>query len=136
MKCQVSTLTHDEICSKGYSLLIIFLQSCAKKYRKLVSNLKFHKVKLLKFQSFNFDLKFLWNWSFFHYEKIMRFKNDFSNLELEGQGQCAPKLIVFNKFIFLERFKWFLTMKIDFENQILALFDGYFWPTYLPFPTL
>jgi hypothetical protein len=21
-----------------------------------------------------------------------------------------------------------LTLKIDFENQILALFDGYFWP--------
>ena len=29
---------------------------------------------------------------------------------------------------FLEWFGWFLTMKIDFENQILALFDGYFWP--------
>ena len=27
-----------------------------------------------EFQSFNFDLKFLWNWSYFHYEKIMRFK--------------------------------------------------------------
>ena len=24
-------------------------------------------------------------------------------------------------------FKWFLTLKIDFENQILALFDLYFW---------
>ena len=31
--------------------------------------LKFCKVKLLKFQSFYFDLKFLWNWPFFHYEK-------------------------------------------------------------------
>ena len=29
---------------------------------------------------------------------------------------------------FLERLGWFLTLKIDFENQILALFDGYFWP--------
>ena len=28
----------------------------------------------------------------------------------------------------LERFGWFLKLKIDFENQILALFDGYFWP--------
>ena len=28
-----------------------------------------------KFKTFNFDLKFCWNWSFFHYEKIMRFKN-------------------------------------------------------------
>ena len=32
------------------------------------------------------------------------------------------------KFFFKERFRWFLTFKIDFENQILALFDGYFWP--------
>ena len=38
------------------------------------------------FQSFNFDLKFLWNWSFFHYEKIIRFKKVLSNLEMEGQG--------------------------------------------------
>ena len=29
---------------------------------------------------------------------------------------------------FLERFGYFLTLKIDFENQILALFDSYFWP--------
>ena len=29
---------------------------------------------MLKFKTFNFDLKFCWNWSFFHYEKIMRFK--------------------------------------------------------------
>ena len=36
---------------------------------------------------FNFDLKYFWNWSFFHYEKIMRFKKGFSNLELEGQGR-------------------------------------------------
>ena len=27
-----------------------------------------------KFKTFNFDLKFCWNWWFFHYEKIMRFK--------------------------------------------------------------
>ena len=35
---------------------------------------KFHNVKLLKFKTLNFDLKFCWNRSFFHYEKIMRFK--------------------------------------------------------------
>ena len=29
---------------------------------------------------------------------------------------------------FLERFGYFLTLKIDLENQILALFDSYFWP--------
>ena len=29
---------------------------------------------------------------------------------------------------FLERFEAFMTLKIDFENQILALFDVYFWP--------
>ena len=28
----------------------------------------------------------------------------------------------------IERFRWFLTLKIDFENQILAFFDVYFWP--------
>ena len=31
------------------------------------------------------------------------------------------------KFL-LERFVWFLMLKTDFENQILALFDSYFWP--------
>ena len=33
-----------------------------------------------------FDQNFLWNQSFFHYEKIMRFKKVLSFLELEGQG--------------------------------------------------
>ena len=42
--------------------------------------------------------------------------------------KCAPKLIFFNKKIFFERFGCFLKLKIDFENQILALFDSYFWP--------
>ena len=37
-----------------------------------------------------------------------------------------PKIGV--KKIFLERFEGFLMLKIDFENQILALFDVYFWP--------
>ena len=41
--------------------------------------------------------------------------------------QCAPKLIFFKDFFFLERFERFLMLKIDFENQILALFDLYFW---------
>ena len=41
--------------------------------------------------------------------------------------KCAPKLILFKDF-FLERFEGFLMLKIDFENQILALFDVYFWP--------
>ena len=30
--------------------------------------------------------------------------------------------------MFLERFWSFSKLKIDFENQILALVDGYFWP--------
>ena len=38
----------------------------------------------MKFQSFNFDLKFLWNWSFFHYEKIIRFKE---SPQLPGAGR-------------------------------------------------
>ena len=48
-------------------------------------NSKIHKVKLLKFQNFNFDLKFLWNWSFFIMKKLWDLKKVFSNLELEGQ---------------------------------------------------
>ena len=36
--------------------------------------------------SFNFNLKLLWNWSFFDCEKIITFINVLSNLELEGQG--------------------------------------------------
>ena len=35
---------------------------------------------------------------------------------------------IFQQNFFLERFGYFLTLKIDFENQILALFDSYFWP--------
>ena len=46
--------------------------------------IKFHKVKLLKFKTLNFDLKFCWNWSFFHYEKIMRFKK---SPQLPGAGR-------------------------------------------------
>ena len=33
---------------------------------------------------FNFDLKFCWNWSFFHYEKILRFKK---SPQLLGAGR-------------------------------------------------
>ena len=47
---------------------------------------KFHKVKLLKFKTLNFDLKFCWNWSFFHYEKIMRFKK---SPQLPGAGRTS-----------------------------------------------
>ena len=34
----------------------------------------------------------------------------------------SPKLIFLNDF-FLKKFRWFLTLKIDFESTILALFD-------------
>ena len=49
--------------------------------------IEFHKFYLMKFdffQSFNLDLKFLWNWSSFHCEKIMRFKK---NPQLPGAGR-------------------------------------------------
>ena len=35
--------------------------------------------------------------------------------------------MIFSNNIFFKRFRWFLTLKIDFENQILAFFDIYFW---------
>ena len=62
-------------------------------------------------------------------------------LEISGtkvdQFWCYTKLIetkklllnwYFSTKIFLERFEGFLMLKIDFDNQILALFDVYFWP--------
>ena len=42
---------------------------------------------MLKFKTFKFNLKFIWNWSFFHYEKIMRFKKLFSNVVPDRHGQ-------------------------------------------------
>ena len=43
-----------------------------------------------------------------------------------------PKKVPLNWYsslkFFFERLGWFLTLKIDLENQILALFGGYFWP--------
>ena len=47
--------------------------------------------------------------------------------KIDKNEKVAPKLIFFNEF-FLERFEGFLMLKIDFENQIFALFDVYFWP--------
>ena len=54
------------------------------------------------------------------------------------QFSCYTKLIEIKnvllnwysptKWFFLERFRWFLTSKINFENQILVLFDVYLWP--------
>ena len=41
-------------------------------------------VKLLKFKTFNFNLKSFLNWSLFH-KRIMRFEYVLSNLEQEGQ---------------------------------------------------
>ena len=42
--------------------------------------------------------------------------------KIDKNEKVAPKF-------FLERFEGFLMLKIDFENQILALFDVYFWPS-------
>jgi len=48
--------------------------------------------------------------------------------KIDKNKKCAPKLIFSNKFFFQKDSVNFLTLKIDFENQILALFDSYFWP--------
>ena len=60
------------------------------------------------------------------------FRNKSSSIlmlhKIDKNKICAPKLIFLDKKIFLERFKGFLILKINFENQILALFDLYFWP--------
>ena len=41
--------------------------------------------------------------------------------------KVAPKLIFFNEIFFRKIWRIF-DIEIDFENQILALFDVYFWP--------
>ena len=35
---------------------------------------------------------------------------------------------IFQQSFCLERFEGFLTLKINFENQIFAFFDVYYWP--------
>ena len=45
-----------------------------------------------------------------------------------SKNKNVPLNWYFSTKFFLERIGWFLTLKIDFENQILALFDSYFWP--------
>ena len=40
----------------------------------------------------------------------------------------CSEIDIFQQKCFLERFEGFLKLKIDFENQILALFDVNFWP--------
>ena len=45
--------------------------------------------------------------------------------KIDKNKKVGPKLIFFRIF-FIERFKGFLTLKMDFENQFLAFFDFYF----------
>ena len=42
-------------------------------------------------------------------------------LKIVKNKKYAPKLIL---LFFFERFRWFFTLKIDFENRILALLDN------------
>ena len=52
-------------------------------------------------------------------------RNLIKTFQIEGMIALITKMaLIFSS----ERFAQFLTLKIDFENQILALFDGYFWP--------
>ena len=63
----------------------------------------------------------------FLYEKKWRRSSSILKLQKNGKNKnWAPKLIFLNKE--KEIFIWFLTLNIDFENQILAHFDCYFWP--------
>ena len=62
---------------KSHNFFITEKWPVSEEFYVKVESLKFQQFYLMKFDffpSFNFDLKFLWNWSFFHYEKIMRFK--------------------------------------------------------------
>ena len=46
--------------------------------------LKFHKVKLMKSKTFNFDLKYFWKCQLFHYENCLRFRKSH---QLPGAGR-------------------------------------------------
>ena len=48
-----------------------------------------------------------------------------ATINWQKQTMCSYIDIIQQKKV-LERFGWFLTLKIDLENQILALFDIYF----------
>ena len=37
--------------------------------------------------------------------------------------EWSPKFMFLNENVFLKIFGWFLTLKIDFESTILALYD-------------
>ena len=50
-------------------------------------------------------------------QKLKFSKND-------NNKKPSSKLIFFNEKKNSERFRWFLTQKIDFESQILVLFDS------------
>ena len=58
-----------------------------------VESLQFQHFYLMKFLPFNFDLKFFWNWSFFHYEKIVNLKKVLSYLRGTIMGVIRPLLL-------------------------------------------
>ena len=53
-------------------------------------NIEFHNVKLLKFETFKFNLKYFWNWSFFHFEKNIRFKKFSATWSWKDKGVALP----------------------------------------------
>ena len=87
--------------------------------------IKFHMVKLLKFKTFNFHMKFLWNWPFFHYEKIMRFKKSLSNLEAEGQG-CGI-IIGVTRLLLLEPFMYWNQQTVDYSTHHCIYDNNNYW---------
>jgi hypothetical protein len=96
---------------KSHNFFIMEKWPVSQQLQVKVETLKFQQFYLMKFdffQSFNFDLKLLWNWSFFHYEQIMRFKKVFSNLEPEGQGRGiimgVTRLLILGPFSYITLF--------------------------------
>ena len=59
------------------------------------------------------------NWVNGEVSKIEHYFSKLSDLKINGIKTCAPKLIFFNKKK-LGKIRMTLTLKIDFESQILA----------------
>ena len=81
--------------------------------------------------SYNLVLSYAMGWYYFcllfvcNRGKFFFMSTEFDKNLSDWRNDCTDYK---NDFDFLGRFGWFLMLKIDFENQILVLFDGYFWP--------
>ena len=88
-------------------------------------NFKFHKVRLLKFQSFNFDLR----------KNFLNLKKGFSNLEPEGQGpgiiMGVTRLLLLGPFYTMQM-QFYVLFCTQLYNRKVKLAGKQWLPLILP----